>query len=95
MNLPLVETGALVVAWSDEDRAKLAGIRDLAHRNGTTDARLVAADELFEREPQLARDARGAVLIPGRGRHRPLERAARLPHRRRSGTAPGSSPGPS
>ncbi|WP_290752022.1 NAD(P)/FAD-dependent oxidoreductase [Amaricoccus sp.] len=67
MNLPLVETGALVVAWSAEDAARLAGIRDLAHRNGTGDARLVAPDELLDREPHLARDARGAVLIPGEG----------------------------
>lgn len=65
MNLPLVETGALVVAWSDQDAARLAAIRDLAHRNGTSDARLVAPDELFAREPHLARDARGAVLVPG------------------------------
>src|SRR5690349_7424152 len=32
MNLPLVETGALVVAWSQEDVAALDGIRDLARR---------------------------------------------------------------
>ena len=67
MNLPLLETGALVVAWSAEDSARLAAIRDLARRNGTTEARLVEPDELFEREPQLDRDARGAVLIPGEG----------------------------
>ena len=30
MNLPLVETGALVVAWSQEEVASLNGIRDLA-----------------------------------------------------------------
>ena len=67
MNLPLLETGALVVAWSAEDSARLGAIRDLARRNGTVDARLVEPDELFEREPQLDRDARGAVLIPGEG----------------------------
>ncbi len=67
MNLPLVETGALVIAWTPEEAAKLPAIRDLAHRNGTSDARLVAPDELFAREPHLARDARGAVLIPGEG----------------------------
>lgn len=65
MNLPLVETGALVVAWTPGDEAKLPAIRDLAHRNGTADARLLPPDELLAREPHLARDARGAVLIPG------------------------------
>ena len=65
MNLPLVETGALVVAWTAEEAARLPAIRDLAHRNGTGDARLVGPDELLAREPHLARDAMGAVLIPG------------------------------
>lgn len=44
MNLPLVETGAIVVAWSPEDVARLPAIADLAHRNGICDARIVSAD---------------------------------------------------
>lgn len=65
MNLPLVETGALVVAWNAEQAALLDGIAAQAHRNGTTDARVIDRAELHRREPHLAEAALGAVLIPG------------------------------
>ena len=65
MNLPLVETGALVVAWSQEEVASLNGIRDLAIENGIAGATIIGADELAEREPHLSRAARGALVIPG------------------------------
>ena len=65
MNLPLVETGALVVAWSAEQAAELGCIRDLAHRNGICGASVIGADELAEREPHLSRAAMGAVVVPG------------------------------
>ncbi len=65
MNLPLIETGALVVAWNTQDEAKLAAIRDQAHRNGVTDARVLDRRDLRAREPHLSADALGAVLIPG------------------------------
>jgi glycerol-3-phosphate dehydrogenase len=65
MNLPLVETGALVVAWTPEQLAELDGIAAHAHRNGTTDARVLDQAELARREPHLSGRALGAVLIPG------------------------------
>ncbi len=65
MNLPLVETGALVVAWTAEQAALLDGIAGHAHRNGTTDARVISQAELRKREPHLSEAALGAVLIPG------------------------------
>ncbi len=65
MNLPLVETSALVIAWNEAEEAKLAAIRDLAHRNGVTDASIIGRQELRKREPNLSPDACGAVLIPG------------------------------
>jgi glycerol-3-phosphate dehydrogenase len=65
MNLPLVETGALVVAWSEEDVSALDGIRDLARRNGIVGAAIIGAEELAEREPHLSKAAKGAVVIPG------------------------------
>ncbi len=65
MNLPLVETGALVVAWSAEELASLEGIRDLARRNGIDGATIIGADELSEREPHLSKAAMGALVIPG------------------------------
>lgn len=65
LNLPLVESTALVVAWSDEEQAKLEAIIAKAHANGVDDVRPVDRAELRLREPQLSRDARSAVLVPG------------------------------
>jgi glycerol-3-phosphate dehydrogenase len=65
MNLPLVETGALVVAWTPKQATMLDAICAHAHRNGTTDARVIGQTELRTREPNLSGAALGAVLIPG------------------------------
>jgi glycerol-3-phosphate dehydrogenase len=64
-NLPLVETGGIVVAWSDEELVKLPAIIEQAHRNGVTDVRIIDTAELYAREPNLAPGALGAVLVPG------------------------------
>ena len=42
LNLPLLETSAMVVAWSDEECAKLPGIVEKAHANGVADVRLLS-----------------------------------------------------
>lgn len=63
--LPLLETGAAVVAWGDEDEAKLDGIVAQAHQNDVLDVRRIDRAELLAREPHLSPEARGAVLVPG------------------------------
>lgn len=65
LGLPLWETGAVVVAWDQEQLAKLPGIADKAHGNGVADVRLIGREELREREPDLGPDALGGVLVPG------------------------------
>ena len=65
LNLPLVETGAVVVAWTDEELAKLPGIVAQAHANHVADVHQIKLSELYVREPNLAPGALGAVLIPG------------------------------
>ena len=65
LNLPLVESSALVVAWDDEQLAKLPEIAAKAHRNGVANVREIGRDDLRRREPHLADAARGAVLVPG------------------------------
>ncbi|MEP9374384.1 NAD(P)/FAD-dependent oxidoreductase [Mesorhizobium sp. KR1-2] len=67
MNLPLLETGAMVVAWSDEDVAKLPGIVEKAHANGISDVRMIERSEVLRREPHLTEGARAAALVPGEG----------------------------
>lgn len=65
LNLPLVETGGLVVAWTPAEAARLPAILAQAHGNGVVDAALMDAPALHAREPGLAPGALGAVLVPG------------------------------
>ncbi|SVJ78541.1 FAD dependent oxidoreductase [Klebsiella pneumoniae] len=61
LNLPLLETGALVAAWSDEDLARLPAIVEQAHGNGVDDVRQVGRDEVLALEPQLAGNSPGNI----------------------------------
>ena len=65
LNLPLVNSAALVVAWNADEQAKLDGIVAKAHANGVVDVRHVDRDELRQREPQLSHEAKAGVLVPG------------------------------
>ncbi len=65
LNLPLLASGAVVVAWNEDDAARLDGIQALAHANGVTDVRRLNRQELLNREPGLAPQAREALLVPG------------------------------
>jgi glycerol-3-phosphate dehydrogenase len=65
LNLPLLETGAMVVAWTPDQLAAIDGIEIQARRNGVCDTRRLTAAEVLEREPALARSVKGALLVPG------------------------------
>src|SRR5262245_14238850 len=67
VGIPIVGTGALMVAWNAEQRSALADIEATAIENGYRDARPVAVDELYRREPNLGPGAGGALGIPGEG----------------------------
>ena len=65
LNLPLLETGALVVSWSQEELAALDGIVEKAHANDVIDVKRLSQTELRIREPQISKQALGAILVPG------------------------------
>lgn len=65
LNLPLLETGGVVVAWTDEEVIQLGAIVARAHANGVREVRSIETAELYRREPNLAPGALGAVLVPG------------------------------
>ena len=65
LNLPLVETGALVVAWDEAQLARLPAIVAHAHANDVPDVALISRSDLRRREPLLAPHALGAVWVPG------------------------------
>jgi glycerol-3-phosphate dehydrogenase len=62
--LPLLKTGALVVAWTEAEEQALDGILQQAHQNGVENVALVSRQALSEREPNLKQTTRAAVLIP-------------------------------
>ena len=64
MNLPVLDTGAMVVAWTEAQAAELPTILAAAHANGVPNASLMTAGEIHAREPKLA-PALAAILVPG------------------------------
>lgn len=65
LNLPLLETGAMVMAWNEEERTRLDAIEDLARSNGVDDVRRLTQAEILAREPGLSGRAIAALLVPG------------------------------
>ncbi len=63
--LPLLETGAMVAAWTPEDEAALEGILAQARANGVQDVVRLGRAQALDLEPHLSRALLGAVLIPG------------------------------
>ena len=64
LNLPLLETGALVLAWTRDEADGLDKILAQAHDNGIDDARLLTAKEILAREPHLSPRVQAGVDIP-------------------------------
>ncbi len=66
VGIPTEPTGALMVAWSAEQLDALPEIEAKAGENGRA-TRRVEVEELYEREPELGRGARGALEIAEEG----------------------------
>lgn len=64
VGIPLERTGALLVAWNDEELGRFSAIRDNAGRCGYDRVREVARDELYRREPHLGPGALAALEVP-------------------------------
>jgi len=67
VGIPVAKLGALMVAWTPEQREALAGIREAAEENGYRETRPVDLEELYAREPNLGPGAEAAIEIPGEG----------------------------
>jgi glycerol-3-phosphate dehydrogenase len=67
VGIPTAGLGALMVAWTPEQREALPGIRAAAAENGYEETRAVDLEELYAREPNLGPGAEGAIEIPGEG----------------------------
>ncbi|WP_447921098.1 FAD-dependent oxidoreductase [Achromobacter aegrifaciens] len=64
LNLPILHTGAMVIAWNAEEWEQIAPMAEKARANGVNDVRILDAAGVREREPELA-PAKGALLVLG------------------------------
>ena len=64
LNLPILETGALVAAWSEAEEERLADVLRRAHANGVMDAHPLSRSRILALEPNLHHRVRAAVAIP-------------------------------
>ena len=64
VGIPLERTGALLVAWDEDQLERFPAIRERAAENGYLAARPVGVTELYSREPHLGPGAVGALEIP-------------------------------
>jgi glycerol-3-phosphate dehydrogenase len=67
VGIPVEITGALLVAWNEEQVARFDAILESARSNGSMDLREVPADELYRREPHLGPGALGAIEVAREG----------------------------
>jgi len=64
LHLPVLETGAIVVAWTAEEGERLEKIAEKGRANGVGDIALLSPAEIARREPYLA-TTQGGVSVPG------------------------------
>jgi len=62
--IPVERTGALLVAWTQEELEALPGLRDKARRNGYEHCELVDADTVYAQVPDLGPGALGGMTVP-------------------------------
>ncbi|BBY86094.1 NAD(P)/FAD-dependent oxidoreductase [Mycolicibacterium tokaiense] len=62
--IPVEHTGALLVAWDQEQLDALAGLRDKAEANGYHRCAIVDAAEVYRQVPHLGPGALGGLTVP-------------------------------
>ncbi len=65
LNLPISKTSALVVAWNEEQLGKFDAILKKGFSNGVNDLELIDKNTLLKKEPNLSKDAKGAIWVKG------------------------------
>ncbi len=62
--IALEKTGAVLVAWDEDQATRLDGVVTKSKANGYRHAERISLEELYRREPALGTGATGAVVIP-------------------------------
>ena len=65
LGLPLLKSGALVAAWTQEEEDRFEGILQKGQDNNVGDMHLLSKAEILRLEPNLAPHIRAAISIPG------------------------------
>jgi glycerol-3-phosphate dehydrogenase len=65
VGIPVERTGALLVAWTQEELDALPALQGKAVKNGYDRCALVDAAEVYRREPHLGPGAVGGLTVPG------------------------------
>jgi glycerol-3-phosphate dehydrogenase len=64
VGISVEETGAVLVAWDDEQASTLPSLREKARANGYLRAEVIDAAEVRSLEPQLGPGVTGAMVVP-------------------------------
>jgi len=64
LGLPILKTGALVVAWTEEEEQRLAGVLEKGLNNNVPDLHMLRQEEILDVEPNLDHSVRAAIQIP-------------------------------
>ncbi|MBW3098321.1 NAD(P)/FAD-dependent oxidoreductase [Pseudohoeflea coraliihabitans] len=65
LGLPILRSGAMVLAWTEEQLAALPDLIAKAHDNGVTDVTPLTRKQIVSREPNLSDAVLGGFEIPG------------------------------
>lgn len=65
LSLPILKSGAMVLAWTDDQLEQLPKLIDKAHQNGVSDVRMLSREEILEKEPNLSENLKGGFIVPG------------------------------
>jgi glycerol-3-phosphate dehydrogenase len=63
--IPVERTGALLVAWTQEELNALPGLKEKAERNFYRRCEIVGADEVYRQVPDLGPGVLGGLTVPG------------------------------
>ena len=62
--IPVEPTGAMLVAWTQEELGALPALKDKAEQNGYDNSKIVAAERVYRDLPDLGEGALGALTVP-------------------------------
>ena len=62
--IPVERTGALLVAWNQEELDALPGLQEKAGKNGYPKTEIVSSEEVYRQVPHLGHGALGGLTVP-------------------------------